>query len=165
MNKKMYSWILGVFAIVAISSQASAKDMTHRLGVGFKNNTSADIPSLATVYYPARDYALTGGFGLDTQKSYSALQAHIGIRKMIYFENNLNFYMGGQLGALSFENPATGKKTGIEMLAVVGTEFFFSGLDNLGFSLEAGFGLATAGETRFRTVADSPMRAGIIFYF
>lgn len=165
MIKKTCSWILSVITLVAIVSPVFAKDMTHRLGVGFKNNTAEDIPSLAVVYYPARDYALTGGFGLNSQKSYNSLQIHVGIRKMIYFENNLNFYMGGQLGALSYETPAVGKKNGVELLAVAGTEFFFTGLENLGFTLEAGLGLATAGDTRFRTVADSPMRAGIIFYF
>lgn len=152
-------------AVMLVSSAAAAKDMTHRLGVGFKNNTSASVPSLAAVYWPNRDYAVTGGLGFDTRKSYNSLQANAGLRKMIYFENNLNFYVGGQFGFVSFENPVDGKDNGVELLAVMGTEFFFSGLENLGFTLEAGLGLSTAGDTRFRTVADDPVRAGVVFYF
>lgn len=151
--------------VVVISSHAVAKDMTHRLGVGIKNNTSESLPSLAVVYHPEKNFAFTGGAGLDTRKGYNAFQLNAGMRRMIYFENNMNFYAGGQVGVVSHENPVTGKESGVEILALLGVEFFLSGLDNLGFTVEGGLGLATAGDTRFRTVADDPFRAGVIFYF
>lgn len=151
--------------VLTISSQAVAKDLTHRLGIGIKNNTSNSLPSLAVVYYPEKGYAVTGGAGLDTRKGYNAFQINAGLRKMIYFETNLNFYLGGQLGMVSHENPASGKESGVEILGILGTEFFFSGLENLAFTVEGGLGLSTAGDTRFRTVADDPFRAGVIFYF
>lgn len=148
-------WPLGV----------QAKDLTHRLGLGFKNNTSQSIPSLAAVYYYSKELAFTGGVGLDTRKNNSAMQINAGARKMIYFENNLNFYVGGQLGLINYETPADGKNTGFEVLGLFGAEFFFAGLENLGFTAEAGVGLSTAKETRLRTTADDPLRAGIVFYF
>lgn len=164
MNKTKSLFLAILIGIFTISSQVFAKDLTHRLGVGFKNNTSESIPSLAAVYYASKDYAFTGGLGADTKKNNSMMQVNAGVRKMIYFENNLNFYMGAQLGFLSVESAGT-RDNGMDMLAVFGTEFFFTGLENLGFTLEAGVGVSSARDTRFRTVADDPLRAGILFYF
>lgn len=168
MNKtRSLFFALSVFislCIFTVSSQVFAKDLTHRLGAGFKNNTSENIPSLAVVYYASKDYAFTGGLGADTKKNNSTMQANAGVRKMIYFENNLNFYMGAQLGFLSVETAGT-RDSGVDMMATFGTEFFFGGLENLGFTLEAGVGVSSVKDTRFRTVADDPLRAGILFYF
>lgn len=164
MNKTKSLILALSLCIFTVSSQVFAKDLTHRLGAGFKNNTSENIPSLAVVYYASQSYAFTGGVGADTQKNNSRMQANAGIRKMIYFENNLNFYMGAQLGFLSVETAAA-RDNGLDMLATFGTEFFFSGLENLGFTLEAGVGVSTVRDTRFRTVADDPLRAGVLFYF
>jgi hypothetical protein len=152
-------------ATVLVAPGAQAKDLTHRLGVGFKNNTSMSVPSIAAVYYSSKDMAWTASAGFDTQKNNSSMQVSAGVRQMIYFENNLNFYAGAQAGIINYETLATGKSTGFELLAVGGAEFFFTGLENLGFTVEAGVGLSTAHETRLRSTADDPLRAGVIFYF
>lgn len=164
--KKIFLFSAAVFLyFVTASIQAEAKDLSQRLGIGLKNNTSESMPSLAAVYYLSKSYAVTGGVGFDTKKYYSAMQVNAGLRKMIYLENNLNFYLGGQFGIINFENPVDGKNNGLDLLAVFGSEFYFSGLDNLGFTFEAGLGISTAKDTRIRTVADDPFRAGIVFYF
>jgi hypothetical protein len=154
-----------VAALLLLSGPVQAKNLVHRLGVGLKNNTSENLPSLAAVYYASQDYAFTGGVGVDTKSGYSAMQIHAGIRKMVYFENNLNFFVGAQAGLLSYENPIDGKNNGLDIMATFGSEFFFTGLENLGFTFEAGLDMTTAKGTRIRTVADDPFRAGIIFYF
>lgn len=156
--------LVSILILTSVQS-VLAKDLTHRLGVGIKNNTSQSIPSLAGVYYYDKDFAITGGVGLNTQKNYSTLQAHVGGRMMIYFENNLNFYGGGQVGIINADSPATGQKSGIELMGVFGVEFFFTGLENLAFTAEGGVGLTTLNETTIRTTADDPVKAGIIFYF
>ena len=63
--------VLGLFFVSFLPNVTLAKDLTYRLGVGFKNNTFYDIPSLAGVYYPSKDWAYTASVGLDTQKNYS----------------------------------------------------------------------------------------------
>lgn len=163
--KKNFLFFAVFLCVVAASTLAEAKDLSQRLGVGFKNNTSESMPSLAAVYYLSNSYAVTGGAGFDTKKHYSAMQVNAGLRKMIYLENNLNFYLGGQFGVVNFENPVDGKNNGLDLLAVFGSEFYFSGLESLGFTFEAGLGFSTAKDTRIRTVADDPFRAGIVFYF
>lgn len=162
--RTLFSFIT-LILLVLTTSMVNAKDLTHRLGLGLKNNTSESLPSLAAAYYYSKNYAFTGSLGMDTKKNYNSMQLSAGVRKMIYFEDQLNFYMSAQLGMISSENPVDGKANGIEMLALFGTEFFFAGLDSLGFTLEAGVGVSTLRNTRVRTVADDPLRAGILFYF
>lgn len=154
-----------ILCSIFLSAPSFAKDLTHRFGLGIKNNTSESLPSLAVVYHSTRDLSFTGGFGMDTKKDYSEMQMHVGARKVIFTENNLNFYTGGQVGLVNFENPTDGKKSGFEILAQFGTEFFFAGLENLAFTFEGGFGVASVKDVRFRTLADDPFRAGLIFYF
>lgn len=151
--------------ITLISSFGFTKDLTHRFGIGVKNNTSEQLPSIATVYHYSSDFAFTGGVGVDTQKDYSKFQLHGGVRKVIFAEMNLNFYAGAQLGMVNYEEPVAGKQSGFELLGVFGTEFFFTGLENVGFSFEGGLGVASLKNVRFRTVGDDPFRAGILFYF
>lgn len=151
-------------AVSTFSINSEAKDLTHRLGVGFKDNTSVSIPSVAGVYYYEKDLAFTGSVGLDTQTNASGFQASVGARYILFFENNMNVYVGGQFGLINSEN-ASGKASGFELLGQGGVEFFFGGLENLGFTIESGLGLSTLRTTRVRTLADDPFRAGIIFYF
>lgn len=151
--------------ILFVGFTAQAKDLTHRLGIGYKNNTTLDLPTLAAVYYPSANMGLTGGVGLDTKKDYSSFQAMAGLRYIIYPESNMNFYSAAQFALVNFETPADGKKNGVEVAGLFGVEFFLNGLENLGWTFEAGLSLATAGNSRFRTVGDSPFRAGMIFYF
>ncbi|MBC7419571.1 MAG: organic solvent tolerance protein [Bdellovibrio sp.] len=157
---------LVLLAILLVFSEGVlAKDLHERLGLGFKNNTALSLPSIAVVYYAVKDFAFTGGAGINTEKDYSAYQVHAGMRKIIFMENNLNFYTGAQLGLSSFETPTSGRNSGVEILAVLGAEFFLSGLENLAFTFESGVGISSVKDTRFRTVGDDPFRAGVIFYF
>lgn len=167
-NVKMKFIVIHVFIVMMglVSSSVSlSKEMVQRLGVGIKNNTSQSLPSLAAVYHLSGNLAMTGGFGIDTQKDYSALQMQVGIRHVVFHENNLHFYVGGQMGLVSFENPVDGKNSGFEANLIAGTEFFFAGLENVAFTFEGGLGLSSIKNTRVRTIADDPVRAGIIFYF
>jgi hypothetical protein len=166
---RKYSVLMLLYTTIVFAAAAAApaygKDMAHRLGVGIKNNTSQSLPSLALVYNINSNLGMTGGFGLDTQKDYSALQLQVGVRHIIFHETNLHFYAGGQIGLVSFENPVDGKTSGFEANMVAGAEFFMTGLENLGFTFEGGVGLSSIKNTRVRTIADSPFKAGIIFYF
>lgn len=157
--------VLGFFVLTFLFGQfVVAKEMPQRLGVGIKDNISYSLPSLAVVYHLDGHSALTGGFGLDTEKDRSSLQFHMGVRYVIFQEKNMHFYSGGQLGYLNFED-AGAKNSGLEFNLVGGVEFFFEGLENLGWTLEGGFGVSTAKNTRVRTIADNPFKAGLVFYF
>lgn len=155
-------------ALLLITSTASAKDLSTRLGVGIKNNNSVDLPAIAAVYYPNSEVGLTASLGVDTEEDSSKFAFNAGLRRILFKENNMNFYYGGQVGILNVETPngaTSDKESGFEMNVVFGAEFFFAGLDSLGFSFEGGVALSSLDETRFRTVGDHPLKAGLIFYF
>ncbi len=151
---------ISLFSLFSVS-----KPMPQRLGIGIKDNTFISVPSVAAIYNVNNDFSVTGGLGFDTEKDNSTFQINAGIRHVIFHENNLHFYTGGQVASLSQEQPITGKENGLEVKFILGTEFFFSGLENIGFSFEGGLELSTYKQTRVRTFADHPLKAGLIFYF
>ena len=161
----MKKCLLVIVSILAVGSLASAKELTNRLGVGIRTNTAVDnLPSLAAVYYPNPDFGLVTSLGIDTKKDNSRFALTGGVRRLVFRESNMNFYMGGNLGLINHEVNGN-KDSGFELSAIFGAEFFFSGLDSLGLSFEGGVGVVSTDSTRFRTVAESPVQAGMVFYF
>jgi hypothetical protein len=165
MKSKLFIFVSIVSLISSFSVAVFAKEMPQRLGVGIKDNTSESLPSLAAVYHINGMTAVTGGIGVDTKKDYSKFQINAGIRHVIFHETQLHYYAGGQLGLVTFEEPIGGKENGFEANFIMGIEYFFTGLENVGFSFEGGLGLSSVKDTRIRTIADHPLKAGIIFYF
>ena len=141
-----------------------AKSMDSRLGIGFRNSFAFDLPALATNYYPNSNLGITGALGIDTEENNSKFGLQLGMRKRIFEEDQLNFYMGGAFTLLTQE-VATVKKSGYELAALVASEFFLTGLENLGFNVEAGIAVSNLDKVRFRTLGHSFLNAGIIFYF
>jgi hypothetical protein len=142
-----------------------SKDLTSRLGVGYRNSlVTLSMPSAAMVYHPSQDYALYGSLGVDTEESNSRFAFAFGMRRFVFREENMNFFTGGQLAMVNQEINSN-KDSGFEVAALVGGEFFLPGLESLGFTFETGIGVTTVKKTRFRTLGDSFVGAGIIFYF
>lgn len=156
--------LISVLAFICFSSFVEAKELSNRLGVGIKNNVSEDVPSIAAVYFPNSDYAFTGGLGIDTRKNESKFAATAGLRKIVFSEPQMNFFMGGQVGIVNYETSGT-KNSGFELSALFGGEFFLPGLESLAFTFEGGAGVTSVNDVRFRTIADNPFRAGMVFYF
>jgi hypothetical protein len=156
-----------IMLVCLSAANAGAKDLSSRLGIGYSDQFGLDrsLPSLAMRYYPNADYGIMGAIGVDTTKDASRFGAGAKIVKIVFREDNLNFYTGA--GAAIVSQETAGKNSsGFDLNGVAGAEFFLPGLENLGFSFEAGVGITSiSSQTRFRTIGDSPLRAGIIFYF
>lgn len=156
---------LGTFTLVlSAPTTASAKELVNRLGIGVKHDTSIDLPSLSVIYYPTTDIGITGGLGIDTQKDASRFSFNGGVRRIVFKEDNMNFFMGGELGLINREVLGE-KQSGFYLSGLFGGEFFFAGLENLGFSFQGGVGVVSLKDVRFRTVGDAPMQAAVTFYF
>ncbi len=154
-----------IFAILVLASGiAQAKDLSSRLGIGYRNAYSINIPSVSTVYYPSSNWGLVGALGVDTKDQNSSFVFSGGLRKIIFMEDNMNFFMGGQLSILS-QQLTTKTNSGFEIGAIAGGEFFLQGLENLGFNFETGIAVSNIDTVRFRTMGDSFLAAGMIFYF
>ena len=152
-----------LFIFFGVSAQA--KDMSNRLGVGYKNQFSFNLPAIAVQYYPGAELGLAAVVGVDTQQGASRFGAMLKLNRIVFSEDNLNFYMGIGAGLVSLETAGT-NQSGFQLMAYGGAEFFFAGLENLGFSFEFGPSVTSmSSQVRFSTFGDSPLRAGITFYF
>ncbi|MCH2534418.1 MAG: organic solvent tolerance protein [Bdellovibrionales bacterium] len=155
-----------VIMTILMSAPVFAKDLTNRLGVGYSNHFSESLPSLSVSYYNSPDMAFSASIGVDTQENNSKFGFMARMKRIIFPENNLNFYMGAGAGILSYENNAGTTDSGFELNGFAGAEFFFSGLENLGFNFEFGIGVSSvSSQVRFYTLGQSPVHAGITFYF
>lgn len=167
--------LCGLLMVVAVGASmgAEAKDLTNRLGVGYADQFGVEggLPSLAVRYYPNPDLGVSAQLGVDTEEDNSKFGFLAKVYRIVFQEDNMNFYMGAGAGLISREKYNTTAGTsdndsGFEVSGYVGGEFFFTGLDSLGFSFETGIGVTSiSSEVRFRTIGDHPMRAGITFYF
>lgn len=156
--------VLGVFGC---GVGAWGKDLSHRLGVGYADQfgLNRSLPSLAMRYYPNQEYGLMGALGVDTTKNNSGFGFQGKIIKIVFREDNLNFYTGAWAGIISYQTGGS-TNSGFDVAGIIGAEFFLPGLENLGLSFEAGVGVTSiSSEVRFRTIGDHPLRAGIFFYF
>src|SRR5256885_2327138 len=91
-----------------LSVSAQAKELTNRLGVGYSNQFSTDLPSLAARYYPDPKMSLGAALGIDTQKDKSKFGFMVNIHRIIFTEDNVNFYMGSAAGLISTESIPAG---------------------------------------------------------
>ncbi len=151
--------------ILGFAATASAKDLSNRLGIGYSDQFSEPLPSVAMKYWPDAKLGFGVALGIDTQKDNSRFGFMARLYRVIFTEENMNFYMGTGAGILSVET--LGKTdSGFELTGFFGSEFFLPGLENLGITFEAGVGVTSvSSEVRFRTFGDSPIRAGMTFYF
>ena len=151
----------------ATSSKSQAKDLSQRMGAGYTNQfgLSRDLPSLALRYFPNQNFGVAGAVGVDSEDQNSRFGFMARVMKVVFREDNMNFYIAGSAGLVSEER--SGKNdSGFDLGAVFGAEFFLPGLDSLGFNFEGGVGVTSvASSMRFRTIGDSPLRAGMFFYF
>lgn len=152
-------------SLILMGSAASAKDLGSRLGIGYRNSlVSFNLPSVAAFYYPSNDFGVFSSLGVDTEEDNSKFALVAGVRRIIFKEERMNFFMGGAVGMVNQEI-ATKKESGFELAALIGGEFFLDGLESLGFNFESGVGISNVKKTRFRTLGDSFVTAGIVFYF
>lgn len=165
----MFRWIfyIAVSLLIAFTSQTYAKDLTHRLGVGYSNNFHGlgDLPSIAARYFPNPNYALSGSLGVDTEENNSRFGLLFKLMRVVFREQNMNFFVAGG-GAILSHEVGSDTDSGFEAMATFGGEFFFPGLESLSFTFEAGVGVTSISDNvSFRTIGDHPLRAGILFYF
>ncbi len=153
------------FLVTAFSLNSQAKELASRLGVGYANQFSTGLPSLAVRYYPDPKIGVGAELGVDTNQGNQQFGLAARLYRIVFTEDNMNFYMGTSAGLISEEiNNST--SSGFELSGYVGAEFFLPGLENLGFSFEAGVGVSSvSSQVRFRTIGDDPFHAGLIFYF
>lgn len=141
---------------------AFAKDLSDRLGLGFSNEftgATREVPAISVKYGLSKDLHVSAAMGFNTATP-SDFVLGGKVYKNIFYETNLNFYMAGGLAYLK------NNKSAVEILGLLGAEFFIPGIDSLGFLFETGIS-ANNVEDNFalKTVGFTFLNAGMHFYF
>ena len=160
----MFRQLSCLFPLVLLfSTPAAAKDLRGRFGGGF-NQQFGHVSALSVRYAfptnsPAINVHLEGAFGLETQKE-ADNRLFTGGRLLwgMIAEDNMNLYLAGGAGALSQNDEST-----FRLQPAMIADFFFFGLENLGFTVEWGLNLDLAGETGIATAATAA--AGAHYWF
>jgi hypothetical protein len=144
--------LIAIAVLATAAVDASAKDLRGRFAIGFTNQLSPVTAASVKYTFPAKHPTVNiqvqamAGFALFNART-SNDQFFAGARMLFTFlaEDNLNLYAGGGAGYVRFDD---GTKA-VRAQPLIGLEFFFFGLENLGFSAELGLnvdiGLSTAG--------------------
>ena len=153
-----------LFSALFFVPSAEAKDLRGRMGVGF-NQQFGHVSALSARYglpssTPVVNVQLEGNFGLDSGAQEAGGRVFYGARVLYGFlaEDNMNLFFGGGVGGLT-----DGDSNTVRLQPSMGTDFFFFGLDNLGFTIEWGLNLDLGQQSRVETTAS--MGAGIHYWF
>ncbi len=165
-------WLPALFALTLAALPADAKDLRGRFAFGFNNQLSPVTGASIKYTFPAKEptvnIAIQGiaGIALFNARANND-QFFAGFRMLFTFiaEDNLNVYAGGGAGYAGFDDGSRA----IRAQPVVGVEFFFFGLENLGFSTEFGVnidvGIAPKTGLDVSTASGSFAAVGVHYYF
>ena len=153
---------------LSTTSIAEAKDLFGRLGIGYNAQfTSTAVtngaPAISIKYgiAPRSMLGLVAGYYSGTNGSGVAALKYM---QDIHSESYANFYSLFGLGRVS-----VAEKSGTEVLAGLGSEFFIPGVDRVGFSFETGLSVENissgSGSFILKTFGVSFIHAGMHFYF
>ena len=136
--------------------------MNGRFGLGITNQPETNLENISFKVHKSRRTAYGGVIGASNSDDGGYLIGLKFYRKLIQ-EENLNFF-GALFGAYRNEGPVNQKITGFQGDLTFGAEYFFQGLDHLGFSFETGLSVNTFDDFTFRTKALNTIQAAIHFY-
>ncbi len=143
---------------------AYSRDLSNRIGLGYNNsfsNTSFNrlVPAISIKYGVSKDMAVAGLIGLSTVYP-SVMTLGTKVFKNLFYENNLNFYTAFAIAYVKMLN------SGVELMGLLGAEYFIPGVESLGLSFETGIGANNLNETfEIKTLGFTFLHAGIHFYF
>jgi hypothetical protein len=155
---KHFVWV-GLF-FFCLSSQAKNLDGRFAAGFAYQKFTQDAAISFKIFHNPflASNYL----FSLNTENNSFLFGGRV--LRNVLLEENLNLYLG-LAGLILSQNGTGGTETGLEIDALLGSEFFLAGLPNLGLSFEVGVGLRSIRTTSFRTMGGGFASGGIHYYF
>jgi len=152
-----------VFLFCATSNSIFATQRISRLGVGFTNQMKNDVPALSFKLQKSKSFAFGGLIGFSNKDDGGGHGAAVKIYRNIFDEPNLTFYGSVLAGVLKSKNAGM-SDTGFQADATLGSEFSFSGLQSLGFSLEFGLSFYNLDSFVVETVGNHFLISAVHFY-
>ncbi|PIP94303.1 MAG: hypothetical protein COW00_03470 [Bdellovibrio sp. CG12_big_fil_rev_8_21_14_0_65_39_13] len=149
--------------IIILSPNAYATDRRSRLGVGYTNQLINNLPAISFKLQRSKAFALGGLVGYSNARTGGGHGAGLKFYRNIFDEPQLNFYTALMAALLSQKNPGA-DKSGFQVDATLGTEFHFSGLSSIAFSVEFGMSFNKINDFVIETVGNNFLVAGVHFY-
>jgi hypothetical protein len=156
--------IVAIFLLPTISWGA---DLRGRMGIGMSNQLANDIPAISLKIQQSKGFALGAIAGFRSNQDNTLYGAGIKFYRIIFDEPQLNFYLAGLLASENFVDTTNKIQSGYQVDGTMGSEFHFSGMESLGFSLEFGLSVRKAsdqGGSSFQTLGDNFLKAAVHFY-
>lgn len=136
--------------------------MNGRFGIGMTNQPETNLDNVSFKVHTSRRTAYGGVLGASNSDNGGYVLGLKLYRKLIQ-EENLNFF-GALFGGYRNEGPEGQETTGFQGDLTFGVEYFFQGLNHLGFSFETGVSVNTFDDFTFKTKALNTLQAAIHFY-
>lgn len=153
-----------IVLLCGFSGITQARERTGRLGVGMSNQLINEIPAISFKLQRSPSFAFGLLAGLDTEKEDGGAGAGFKVYRILFEEPNLNFYVSA-LGAFISDKVLGTSYSGFQVDLGAGTEFNFSAVESLGFSVEFGLSMnKLKHDFRFQTMGHSMVVAGVHFY-
>ncbi len=156
--RKLHLQIVTVFLLVSFN--ASALNLTGRLGMGLSNQLANDLPAISFKVQNSSSSAYGGLVAIDSNTNYTDYGLGVKGYRLLFDEPHLNFYFAG-LVALLKDND----KSGYQIDGTMGSEFHIPGLESIGLSFEFGLSFNKVNDVRhFQTTGDHFVTAAVHFY-
>jgi hypothetical protein len=151
-------------ALLLLLAPAHAKDLRSHLGLGF-NQQFGTVSAISARYglpagKPTTNVQIEADVGFDLS-AVTDPKFFAGGRLLyaVVAEDNMNLYLGAGAG-YAVDGPAGV----VRLQPAVGAQFFFFGLENLGFSVEWGVNVDLGASWAVKTVGTAPS-VGVHYYF
>lgn len=150
--------LIAVFFTLSLN----ATERRGRLGVGTTNQLKNNIPTLSLKFQGSRTFAFETLGNLRTGDN-GGFAAGLKVYRILFDEPQLNFYFAGLL-AIQQNKVAGIGDTGFQADFTCGSEFHFSGLSSLAFSIDFGLSVYKFQDMIIETTGSGFITAGIHFY-
>ena len=152
-----------LLALILATNLLQAKNLEGRVGCGLSLLDFNHAPALSVRLHPSTHVATTLVVGFNTATNTSLTAVGGQIHRYTSLEENLNFFLGAAAYLLADKGGSSTLTTGIELDGLIGVEFFFIGLSNLGLQLQTGVGMRTLRSFALKVVGDG--FAGFAFHY
>ena len=157
-----FLFILAFVNLLSLS-QSWAMERYSRLGVGFSSQMKNDIPALSFKLQKSKSFAFGGLLGFSNNDNKGGYGAAIKLYRNIFDEPNLTFYSSVLAGILKEKKKGI-SNSGFQTDITLGSEFSFTGLQSLGFSLEFGISFNKLDSFTSETVGNNFLVSAVHFY-
>lgn len=156
--------IIAALLLLLLSLNTYSIDRRGRLGAGFSNQLKNGVPSLSFKLQKSKAFAIGGLLSYSTNENGGGHGAAIKLYRNLFDEPQLNFYASATAGIIKKSINASTEQSGFQADFTLGSEFSFTGLQSLGFSVEFGASINKLDDFVLETTGNSFIVSGIHFY-